>query len=60
MLNNYSNAPRQVLHSPELNTYTYNETPVKIITVFTDKKIAIALVENEKGEIFEVPKDSLK
>ncbi|MDB2562216.1 hypothetical protein N9X61_01280 [Sulfurimonas sp.] len=60
MLNSYSNSPRQILHSPECDTFTHNDTKVKIITVFTDQKNAIALVENEKGEIFEVPRDSLK
>ena len=60
MLNNYSNSSRQILHSPESNTFIYNETQVKIITVFNDQKHPIALVENEKGEIFEVPRDSLK
>lgn len=60
MLNNYSNSSRQVLHAPECDTFIYNDVKVKIITVFTDKKHAVALVENEEGEIFEVPRDSLK
>jgi hypothetical protein len=60
MLENYKNTQNKILHSPECDTYTYKDTTVKIITVFTDKKVPIALVENEQGEIFEVPKDSLK
>ena len=60
MLKNHSNSSRQILHSPESNTFIYDGTLIKIITVFNDHKHAIALVENEKGEIFEVPRDSLK
>lgn len=59
MLNNYTNTQSQVLHTPECDTFQYKNTTVKIITVFTDKERAIALVEDEQGEIFEVPKDDL-
>ena len=61
MLNNHSkHSPKQVLHSPECDTFTHDGVKVKIITVFTDKKHAVALVENEEGEIFEVPRDSIR
>ena len=42
------------------DTYTYNDTKVKIITIFTDNGKSTALVEDENGELFEVAKDSLK
>lgn len=60
MLNSYKSSPSQILHAPECDTFTYKESTVKIITVFTDQKTPIALVEDENGEIFEVPRDSLK
>jgi hypothetical protein len=49
----------QAFHNLESETYRYNDTQVKIITVFTDSGKAIALVEDENGEVFEVAKDSL-
>ncbi len=58
---NDSNPPRsQELHNNKSDTYTYKDSQVKIITVFTDNGKSTALVENEKGELFEVSKDSLK
>jgi len=60
MLKITSSQPTQILHTLESNQYTYKNTLVKIITVFSDKKGAIALVEDENGEIFEVPKEDLK
>jgi hypothetical protein len=64
MLDHYTNTHHQkhqkVLHTHETDTYLYENKVVKIITVFTDSKNPIALVEDEQGEIFEVPKDSLK
>lgn len=59
MLNNYTKTHTPILHSPECDTYKYKDIKVKIITVFSDKKTPIALVEDENGEIFEVPRDSL-
>ncbi len=50
----------QILHNSDDETLTYKGTPVKIITVFNDSKGSIALVEDEDGELFEVPKDSLR
>lgn len=40
-------------------TYTYKDKIVKIITVFNDAKGSTALIEDENGEILEVPKESL-
>lgn len=59
MLDNYVKNETSILHSPESNNFFYKDSPVKIITVFSDKKNPIALVENKDGEIFEVLKDSL-
>ena len=59
MLNNYTSTQTQILHTPKCDTYIYKDSQVKIITVFTDKKTPIALVEDENGEIFEVPRDTL-
>ncbi len=59
-LNNSSTLPSQMLHSSEEELFTYNDSKVKIITVFSDSKGSIALVENESGELFEVPRDSLR
>ncbi|WP_373069708.1 hypothetical protein [Sulfurimonas sp.] len=39
--------------------YIYNGKIVKIITVFNDKNGSTALIEDENGEISEVPKDSI-
>lgn len=44
----------------QTDTYTYNNSQVKIITVFTENGKSTALVEDENGELFEVAKDSLK
>ncbi|WP_415396385.1 hypothetical protein [Sulfurimonas sp. CS5] len=44
----------------EADTYTYNDSQVKIITVFTENGKLTALVEDENGELFEVAKDSLR
>ncbi len=59
-LNNTSTLPSQILHSSEEDTFTYNGSNVKIITVFNDSKGSIALVEDENGELFEVARDSLR
>jgi hypothetical protein len=47
-------------NTTETQTYTYNDSQVKIITVFTEDGKATALVEDENGELFEVEKDLLK
>ncbi len=39
--------------------YEYNGITVKVITVFTDNGKSTALVEDENGELFEVPKEAL-
>ncbi len=59
-LNNSSTLPSQMLHSTEEELFTYNDLKVKIITVFSESKGSIALVEDENGEVFEVPRDSLR
>ena len=48
------------LNNSEEELFTYNDSKVKIITVFSDSKGSIALVEDESGELFEVPRDSLR
>ena len=58
-LNNSSTIPSQMLHSNDDEIFTYKGSSVKIITVFSDSKGSIALVEDENGELFEVPRDSL-
>lgn len=60
MLNSYNTSPSSILHAPECDTYTYKDSLVKIITVFSDKKEPIALVEDENGKLFEVLRSSLK
>ena len=40
--------------------FVYNGSIVKVITVFDHKKNPTALIENESGEIFPVPKKSLR
>ncbi len=50
----------QTINSGEDETFTYNGKEVKIITVFNDAKESTALVEDESGEIFQVPKSSLR
>lgn len=42
------------------NTFTYKDTKVTIITVFSDHRTSTAIVEDENGEIFEVPRDELR
>ena len=59
-LNNSSTPPSQTLHSNGDDMFTYNGSKVKIITVFSDSKGSIALVEDESGELFEIPRDSLR
>ena len=44
----------------ETNIYTYNNTQVKIITIFTENEKSTALVEDENGKMFEVARDSLR
>lgn len=48
------------LNNSDEKTYIYNDTEVKIITVFNDKDKSVALVEDTKGEMFEVDKNALK
>ncbi|QOY53828.1 hypothetical protein HUE87_07940 [Candidatus Sulfurimonas marisnigri] len=57
---NNSILPAQLLHSSEEETIIYNGKVVKIITVFNDARGATALVENEDGDIYQVPKSSLR
>jgi len=59
-LNSTSALPSQILHCSEDDLFTYNGSKVKIITVFSDSKDSIALVEDENGELFEVERDSLR
>lgn len=59
-LNSSPTIESQILHETEEDTYTYNGTTVKIITVFSDSQDAIALVEDENGELFEVSKAALR
>ena len=58
-INNSNNISTKPLHNPDNDTYTYNGTKVKIITVFTDNGVSTALVENKNGDLFEVAKDKL-
>ena len=58
-------AQKRKIYMTQLNnsnekTYIYNDTEVKIITVFNDKDKSIALVEDANGEMFEVDKNALK
>jgi hypothetical protein len=57
---NTSTISSQKLHSVKEEKFNYNGSLVKLITVFNDSKGAIALVEDENGEVFEVAKDSLR
>lgn len=59
MLQLNNNIDFQKLHSSDSKTYTYKNSNVRIITVFADGENSTALVEDEKGELFEVPRDSL-
>lgn len=56
-LNSVSKNSSQTLYNSEKETFMYKESRVKIITVFDD---SIALVEDENGEVFEVPKEALR
>ncbi len=58
--NSSSTSKSQLLHSSEDETFNYNGSKVKIITVFNDSAGSIALVEDESGELFEVARDALK
>jgi hypothetical protein len=46
------------IHTDEKN-YIYNGSIVKVITVFNDKNGSTAIIEDENGDIYEVPKDSI-
>ena len=59
-LNNKTSLSSQVLHTNDEETFIHNGSTVKIITVFNDKNEVTALIENKNGEIFQVPKDSLR
>ena len=39
--------------------YSYNEEPVKVIVIFDEGNNRIAIVENSKGEQFDVPMSDL-
>ena len=54
-----STTPNTHLKITDDDTYMYKETIVKIITIFNDNNGAIALVEDEVGELFEVPQNTL-
>lgn len=41
-------------------SYRYNEESVKVIVVFDEGKSQIAIVENSKGEQFDVPMSELR
>ncbi len=59
-LNKQTTLPSQILHSNDEETFIYNGVTVKIITVFNDKNESTALIEDEHGEIFQVPKNALR
>ena len=42
------------------DTYIYKDRVVTIITSFLDAKNPTAIVEDKKGEIFEVPRGELR
>ncbi len=54
-----STTPNNQLKITDEDTYMYKETIVKVITIFNDYNGSIALVENEGGELFEVPQNAL-
>lgn len=56
-LNSTNSSSSKLLPSFEDETYLYKEIKVKVITVFDN---SIALVEDENGEVFEVPKEALR
>lgn len=56
---NNNRSSSQTFHNQDVDTYTYQNKKVKIITVFTDSGEATALVEDESGEVFEVSRDLL-
>ena len=55
--NNYTS---KLIKNYEPDTFTYKDTKVTIITVFTDSTNSTAIVEDENGEIFEVPRNELR
>ncbi len=59
-LTNVSPTSSQILHSSDDELFTYKGLSVKVITIFNDSKGSIALVEDENGELFEVPNDALR
>lgn len=59
-LNSSSNLSSHTVHNTEEELFTYNGSTVKIITVFSDSQDAVALVEDENGELFEVSKAALR
>lgn len=48
------------IHTSKENVFIYKGSKVKVITVFSDTKDSIALVEDEKGKLFEVLKVELR
>ena len=59
-LNYGTTSSSTIIRNCEEEVFTYKDSQVKIITVFNDNKGATALVEDENGEIFQVPRDSLR
>ena len=59
-LNRFTTKTAPIIHNDKEEIFKYNDSKVKIITVFNDNRGSTALVENENGEIFQVPKNSLR
>ncbi len=57
--NNQTSLTSHTLKSKEEETFTHNGSTVKIITVFNDDREITALIEDENGEISQVPRDSI-
>jgi len=58
-LNTVPNLPRLLLNILE-ESHTYKGSPVTIITVFHDVRESTAIIEDEHGNIFEVPRTALR
>ncbi len=59
-LNHTTTRTGPLMHSTQEEIFTYKESKVKIITVFSDERESTALVEDEHGEIFQVRRDDLR
>jgi len=57
---NFNDSSQQILHTSKDDNFTYEDKQVKLITVLSGNGEEIALVEDEDGELFEVPRDSLR